>query len=97
MGRITQQQIRVFAMFASAFVLTGLAYSLTAMGDAILEATRANPDAQVRADGEQAAARLRKTAGDDRFFREIKNVDDVNTVMGTTVKTWMEPVSRHCS
>ncbi len=70
---------------------------LKAMGDAVLEATRANPDAQIRADGEQAAEQLRKTSTDDGFFRKIKDADDVNTVMGTTVKTWMEPVSRHCS
>ncbi len=33
MGRISAQQVRVFAMFSVAFVLTGLAYAYEAMGD----------------------------------------------------------------
>ncbi len=33
MGRITRQQIRVFAMFSAAFFMTGLAYAFSVMGD----------------------------------------------------------------
>lgn len=33
-GHITKQQIKVFAMFSAAFVLTGLAYSFSALGNA---------------------------------------------------------------
>jgi hypothetical protein len=31
-GQITKQQARVFAMFAAAFLMTGLAFSFSAMG-----------------------------------------------------------------
>ena len=70
---------------------------LTGLADAIAEATRANPDAQVQADGAKTAEQLRKASADDKFFRGVRSADDVNTVMGTTLKTWMAPVARHCS
>ena len=70
---------------------------LNGLADAIVEATRANPDTQVQADGVKTAEQLRKTSADEGFFRKVKSAEDVNTVVGSTMKTWMEPVARHCS
>ena len=34
MGHITKQQVRVFAKFAAAFVMTGFAFAFSALGNA---------------------------------------------------------------
>ncbi len=70
---------------------------LSGLADAITEATRANPDAQVQTDGAKAAGQLKKASTDDGLFRQVRSADDVNTMMGTTLKEWMAPVARHCS
>lgn len=64
---------------------------------AIRGATQTSADPQVRADGEQTAGRLQAKAADDTFFSEIQTTKDVDTVLGSTLKEWLAPVTRHCS
>lgn len=108
LGQVYSEHLGPFAEALSATVEGGAASrgaaaqkqaqrQLNGLADGIVEATRADPDAQVRADGEQTAAQLRKTAGDRKFFSGISSPEDVNKVVGTSMKTWMAPVARHCS
>jgi hypothetical protein len=66
-------------------------------GTAILGATGTSTDAQMRADGKQAAGKLAATAKDAGFFARIKTTSDVSTVLGPTMKDWLAPVTHHCS
>ncbi|HEY0500896.1 MAG TPA: hypothetical protein VGD48_34485, partial [Kutzneria sp.] len=70
---------------------------LTDFGAAILGATGGSTDAQMRADGKQAAGRLQATAKNAAFFARIRTTDDVSTVLGPTMKEWLAPVTHHCS
>jgi len=70
---------------------------LTDFGTAILGATKSSTDAQIRADGKQAAARLEATAKNTAFFARIRTTQDVSTVLGPTMKEWLAPVTHHCS
>jgi hypothetical protein len=70
---------------------------LTDFGKAILGATKSSADAQLRADGKQAATRLQATAKNTAFFAKIKTTEDVSTVLGPTMKEWLAPVTHHCS
>ena len=108
LGQVYSKHLGPFAEALSATVEGGTAareetaqkqarQQLTGLADAIVEATRANPDAQVQADGAKAAEQLRKASADDKFFRDVRSAEDVNTVVGTTMQTWIEPVARHCS
>jgi hypothetical protein len=108
LGRAYSEHLGPFAEALSATVTGGTAsrdataqkqarQQLSGLADAIAEATRASPDAQVRADGAKTAEQLRRTSADDGFFRKVRSAEDVNAVIGTTLKTWMAPVDRHCS
>jgi hypothetical protein len=70
---------------------------LGAFGSAVLDATKGSRDAQLRADGKQAAGQLATKAKDAAFFAKIKTTDDVSTVLGPTMKEWLAPVTHHCS
>jgi hypothetical protein len=70
---------------------------LTAFGSAILGATAGSTDAQMRADGKQAADQLQATAKNAGFFAKIKTTGDVSAVLGPTMKEWLAPVTHHCS
>lgn len=70
---------------------------LTDFGTAILGATAKSTDAQMRADGKQAAGQLTKTAKDAAFFAKVRTTEDVSTVLGPTMKEWLAPVTHHCS
>jgi hypothetical protein len=70
---------------------------LTAFGSAVRDATKGSADAQLRADGKQAADRLQATAKNAAFFAKIKTTGDVSTVLGPTMKEWLAPVTHHCS
>jgi hypothetical protein len=71
--------------------------ALRGFADGVRGATQASTNPQVRADGEHAAAGLRAKSGDARFFSTIKTSDDVNTLLGPTLKQWLAPVNQHCS
>ncbi|HEY0000531.1 MAG TPA: hypothetical protein VGB74_08760 [Actinoplanes sp.] len=71
--------------------------SLKAFATAVRGATETSTDAQLRADGKQAADRLQAKAGDATFFSKIKTSKDVDTVLVTNLKEWLSPVSHHCS
>ena len=71
--------------------------SLTSFATAIREATKDNPDPQVRTDGEKTAKTLQAKAKDNGTFTAIKTNADVNTAMSTTLKQWLSPVEQHCS
>lgn len=70
---------------------------LTQFGSAILGATSSSGDAQLRADGKQAADHLKTTAKNAAFFAKIKTTDDVSAVLGPRMKEWLAPVTHHCS
>jgi hypothetical protein len=71
--------------------------SLTAFAAAIRAATRDSTDPQLRADGEQTAKQIQAKAADAGFIRGIRTDQDVNTVLGPTMKQWLSPVAAHCS
>jgi hypothetical protein len=71
--------------------------SLTALATALRAATQQSTDPRLRADGAQAADRLRAKAEDAGFLRTVKTDQDVQTVLGPTLKQWLSPVTQHCS
>jgi cell pole-organizing protein PopZ len=70
---------------------------LGALATAVRTATADSTDAQIKADGKQTADSLQKKASDATFFQGIKTTDDVNKVLGPTLKEWLSPVTHHCS
>ena len=71
--------------------------SLAAFATSVAEATKTSDDAQIRADGKQAADRMRAKSADKKFFAAIKTTKDVDQTMGPTLTEWLSPVARHCS
>ena len=71
--------------------------SLTAFATAVRAATKSSTDPQVQTAGEETADRLQAKAADARYFKTIKTTEDVNTVLGPTLKEWLAPVKEHCS
>ncbi len=70
---------------------------LSAFSTAIRQTTQTSGDAQLRADGKQAADQLQTTSANAAFFAKIKSNQDVTTVLGPTLKEWLAPVTHHCS
>ena len=102
-GDVYSKNMGVFASSLSKVPTTGdtarldARQKLTDFGAAILGATRTSTDAQLRADGKQAATRLQATAKNAAFFAKIKTTQDVSTVLGPSMKEWLAPVTHHCS
>jgi hypothetical protein len=71
--------------------------SLKTFATSIRGATQTSTDAQVRADGVQAADTLKAKSADDAFFRKIETAEDLDAVLGTSLKEWLAPVTHHCS
>ncbi|GID97013.1 hypothetical protein ACFQFC_38425 [Amorphoplanes digitatis] len=71
--------------------------SLTEFASAIRAATSASTDPQLRADGERTAEQIQAKADDAGFVGAVKTSEDVNTVLGPTLKQWLSPVAQHCS
>jgi hypothetical protein len=71
--------------------------ALGSFADAIRTATQESHDPQVRSDGQQAADQLRSKASDAKLFDGIKTSNDLNTLIGPTLKDWLAPVMKHCS
>jgi hypothetical protein len=70
---------------------------LSAFGAAIRQTTQGSGDAQLRADGKQAADQLQTTSANDAFFTKIKTTQDVTAVLSSNLKEWLAPVTHHCS
>jgi hypothetical protein len=71
--------------------------SLKAFATALRGATATSDDARLRADGAQAADRLQAKAADKAYFSRIKTPQDVGTVLGSDLSSWLSPVKSHCS
>jgi hypothetical protein len=71
--------------------------ALKSFSVAVLGATEKSQDAQLRAAGKQAADELKAKSADAAFFKKIKTNQDVNTVLGPTLKQWLSPVQARCS
>lgn len=71
--------------------------ALKGFAAAVRGATEKSADAQLKADGKQAADVLQTKSADAKFFQAIKTGQDVNTVLGPTLKEWLAPVQHHCS
>ncbi|GAB2567862.1 hypothetical protein Aab01nite_44220 [Paractinoplanes abujensis] len=71
--------------------------SLAAFATAVQEATATSKDAQIKADGKQAADKMHAKSTDAKFFSAIKTSKDVDKTLGPTMSDWLSPVQRHCS
>jgi len=71
--------------------------SMKAFAGAIRGATQRSTDPQVRTEGDKAADQLQAKAADATFLSTIKTTEDVNKVLGPTLKEWLSPVAHHCS
>ena len=71
--------------------------SLKTFATSIRGATQTSTNAQVRADGAQTADTLQAKSADDAFFQKIQTTKDMDTLLGTTLKEWLSPVTHHCS
>ena len=105
-GTVYTRNMGAFAESLSKMVSTGAdataarkdaQQKLSAFGAAIRQTTQSSGDAQLRADGQQAADHLQATSADEAFFTKIKTNQDVTTVLGPTLKSWLAPVTQHCS
>lgn len=71
--------------------------ALKSFATAVRGATQASADAQLRADGKRAADSLQSRSTDAAFFGKIRTPEDVNTLLGPTLKEWLSPIAHHCS
>jgi hypothetical protein len=71
--------------------------AMKAFAAEIRRATEKSTDAKLRTDGKKAADRLQAEAADADLFSKIKTNEDVNTVLGSTLKEWLSPIEQHCS
>jgi hypothetical protein len=71
--------------------------ALKAFATEIRGATQQSPDPKLRTDGEKTAKVLQAKAADAGLFSKIKTNEDVNTVLGSTLKEWLSPIDQHCS
>lgn len=53
-------------------------------------------DAELKAAGEEAADRIEKTAGDDAFFKKIKNMSSLETFLLAEMTAWLTPIATIC-
>jgi hypothetical protein len=70
---------------------------LGAFATAIRNATRTSGDTHARAAGRQTAELLEAKSADAAFFGQVRTTEDVQKVLGPTLKGWLEPVTNHCS
>ncbi len=71
--------------------------AMKAFAAEIRRATEKSTDAKLRTDGKKTADRLQAEAADADLFSKIKTNEDVNTVLGSTLKEWLSPIEQHCS
>ena len=71
--------------------------ALKGFADDLRGATQASTNTQVRTDGAQAADQLQQHAGDNTIFDKVKTTSDVQTLLGSTMKGWLAPLSNHCT
>jgi hypothetical protein len=71
--------------------------ALTTFATEIRGATQQSSDPKLRTDGEKTADQLQAKAADAGTFSKIKTTEDVNTVLGSTLKEWLSPIEQHCS
>jgi hypothetical protein len=71
--------------------------ALKAFATEIRGATQESTDPQLRTDGKKTAEVLQAKAADAGLFSKIKTNEDVNTVLGSTLKEWLSPLEQHCS
>lgn len=71
--------------------------ALRDLATAVRAATDASSDAAIRSDGKRAADSLTAKAADKTFFTSIKTRTDVDKALGSDLKSWLFPVTKHCS
>ncbi|MCA2215065.1 hypothetical protein [Jidongwangia harbinensis] len=71
--------------------------ALSAFAQDIRTATQAGADTEARAAGKKTADQLQAKAADDTIFTGVKTAEDLETVLGPTLKEWLEPITEHCS
>jgi hypothetical protein len=105
LGQVYNQNMGAFAQALSKMVSAKGAKAaqqeaqgaLKSFSTAVQGATEKSTDAQLRADGKQAAETLQKKSADAAFFQGVKTDQDVSTVLGPTLQQWLAPVQHHCS
>jgi len=71
--------------------------ALKAFAAELRGATQHSADPQLRTDGRKTAEVLQAKAADADLFSKIKTNEDVNKVLGSTLKEWLSPIEQHCS
>jgi hypothetical protein len=71
--------------------------TLSTFAAAVRGTAATSQDPQLRADGKQAADKLQAQSANTAFFAKVRTTQDVNTVLGPTLKQWLAPVANHCS
>jgi hypothetical protein len=71
--------------------------ALKTFADDLRGATQGSANTQVRTDGAQTADQLQAHADDGTTFDKIKTNSDVQNLLGTTMKGWLNPISVHCT
>src|SRR5881394_3486299 len=69
--------------------------ALKAFADDLRGATQTSTNTQARADGAQVADQLQTHAGDGAVFEKVKTPNDVQTLLGPTMKGWLAPIANH--
>jgi hypothetical protein len=71
--------------------------ALSTFATDIRTATQDGADTEARAAGKRTADQLQAKAADDKVFAGVKTTEDLETVLGPTLKEWLEPITEHCS
>jgi len=105
LGDVYSKNMGPFADALTKMVTTGGAKAsqtqasraLSAFATAVRGAASTSQDPRLRADGKKAADKLQAQSANKAFFAGVKTTQDVNTVLGPTLRQWLAPVASHCS
>jgi hypothetical protein len=71
--------------------------SLSTFAGAIRTATEGATDPSLIQIGRQTAEQMQAKSTDKAFFDKIQTTEDVNTLLGPTLKGWLSPLTQQCS
>lgn len=96
MGPFAESLTKVVASKGAKADVAEAQTALKSFAVAVQGATEKSADTKLKEDGKKAADQLTEKSKDAAFFKTIKTNEDVNKLLGPTLKEWLSPVQAHC-
>jgi hypothetical protein len=96
MGPFAESLTKVVASKGAKADVAEAQTALKSFAVAVQGATEKSTDTKLKEDGKKAAEQLTEKSKDAAFFETIKTNEDVNKLLGPTLKGWLSPVQAHC-